>query len=209
MNMIKINEIMECFDHLIKEPKSELEYHHDYELLIAVVLSAQTTDKRVNQVTKQLYTKYNTLEKLSNASLDEIKNIISCIGMSQKKSFFVKNIATTLLQQHGGQVPSSREYLEQLSGVGRKTANVVLSILFNEPAIAVDTHVARVSKRLGLALNTDSVQIIEKKLYKQIPKEKLLRMHHQLLLFGRYYCTAKKPKCETCIFLNRCQYKRD
>lgn len=207
--MSNIDIIMNYLDEIIDNPVSELNYNQDYELLIAVVLSAQTTDKRVNQVTKVLFDKYDSLYKLSNANINDIKGIIKSVGMYQKKAVFVHEIATALLNQYNGKVPSNRKDLEQLSGVGRKTANVILSILFNEPYIAVDTHVSRVSKRLGLASASDSVKVVENKLYKLIPSHKLLQMHHQLLLFGRYHCKAIKPECKNCRLIEICKYKKE
>lgn len=206
--MSKIEQIMDYLNELIPNPKGELLYQTDYELLIAVVLSAQTTDKRVNEVTKVLFETYPNLESIANATVDDIKEYIKSIGMYQKKAVFVRDIAASLLEQYQGKVPSTREALESLPGVGRKTANVVLSILYDEPAIAVDTHVERVSKRLGLANNKDTVRKVEEKLYRIIPKDKLLQMHHQLLLFGRYHCKAIKPECERCKLTEICNYKK-
>ena len=208
MIMSKIEQIMDYLNELIPNPKGELLYQTDYELLIAVVLSAQTTDKRVNEVTKVLFETYPNLESIANATVDDIKEYIKSVGMYQKKAVFVRDIAASLLEQYQGKVPSTREALESLPGVGRKTANVVLSILYDEPAIAVDTHVERVSKRLGLAENKDTVRKVEEKLYRIIPKEKLLQMHHQLLLFGRYHCKAIKPECERCKLTEICNYKK-
>ena len=188
---------------LFKNPKCELEYSKDYELLIAVMLSAQTTDKRVNEVTKVLFEKYDSLDKLKNANLDDIKTIIRSVGTYNKKAANVISIAKDLSSI--GYVPNDREYLEKLSGVGRKTTNVVLSNLYNEPYIAVDTHVSRVSKRLGLAKETDDVLTIEKKLYKKIPIDKVNKLHHQLVLFGRYYCKAINPLCEDCKLKDICK----
>lgn len=192
-------------DELIPNPVCELNYTKDYELLLAVMLSAQTTDKRVNSVTSILFTKYPNLEALSKADIDDIINIIKPIGTYYKKAKNIIFIAASLLE-HGGMVPQDRSYLESLPGVGRKTANVVLSNLFDVPCIAVDTHVERVSKRLGIAKETDDVLGVEKKLTKKIPPEKLNKMHHQILLFGRYYCKARNPECETCKLSNTCKY---
>jgi len=203
---MKMNEIIEYLDELIPDAKCELNYTKDYELLIAVMLSAQTTDKRVNMVTKVLFKKYPTLETLKEADINDIINIIRPIGTFRKKALNIKSIANSLIENTGGIVPNDRNFLESLSGVGRKTTNVVLSNLYNEPCIAVDTHVARVSKRLGLAYSKDDILTIEKKLTKKIPKEKLNRMHHQLVLFGRYYCKAMKPECSGCKLKNICKY---
>lgn len=182
----------------------ELEFTTDYELLIATVLSAQCTDKRVNEVTKVLFNKYN-LKTLSETSLKEIEKIIRPCGSYTKKSYYIKTIAEKLLQDYNGTVPNNREYLESLPGVGRKTCNVVLSNIYDVPAIAVDTHVSRVSKRLNLAKESDDVFTIEKKLMKKLPKSSWSKVHHQLVLFGRYKCKAIKPECENCIFKDYCK----
>ena len=200
-----MNNIIEYLDELFPNPRCELNYNKDYELLIAVMLSAQTTDKRVNMVTDILFKKYDTLDKLAGANINDIINIIRPIGTFNKKANNVISISKSLLEDKNGIVPNDRNYLEGLSGVGRKTTNVVLSNLYNVPCIAVDTHVSRVSKRLGIAKKNDDVLIIEKKLNKFFPKEKLNRLHHQLVLFGRYFCKAQKPNCENCKLKNICK----
>lgn len=202
------NEIIEYLDTLFPNPRCELNYTKDYELLIAVMLSAQTTDKRVNMVTEVLFSKYPTLKDLKNAPLEDLIEIIRPIGTFQRKAMNVKLIAERLLEDSNGIVPNNREFLESLSGVGRKTTNVVLSNLYNEPCIAVDTHVSRVSKRLGIAKKNDDVLVIEKKLNKKFPKEKLGRLHHQMVLFGRYYCKASNPECGTCALKDICKEKK-
>ena len=202
-----MTEITLYLDKLFPNPKCELEYTKDYELLIAVMLSAQTTDKRVNMVTDILFKKYDSLEKLATADINDIIEIIKPIGTFNKKASNVISIAKSLIDDKNGIVPNDRTYLESLSGVGRKTTNVVLSNLYDEPCIAVDTHVSRVSKRLGIAKKNDDVLTIEKKLNKKFPKEKLSRLHHQLVLFGRYYCKAKNPLCENCELKNICKEK--
>lgn len=204
---MKMNEIHSYLDELFPSPRCELNYHKDYELLISVMLSAQTTDMRVNQVTKVLYKKYPNLKDLKNADLEDVKSIIKPIGTFNKKAKNILNIASKL-DEIGGIVPNDRNFLESLDGVGRKTANVVLSELFNEPYLAVDTHVARVSKRLGLVKYNDDVLTIEKKLYKKIKKEDIHKMHHQLVLFGRYHCKAIKPDCDNCKLIHMCKEKR-
>ncbi len=203
MNPTRIEEYL---DELYKNPRCELNYNKDYELLIAVVLSAQTTDKRVNEVTKVLFTKYNTLEKIANADIEDIKDIIKPIGTFNKKSIFVKEVSKYLLDNCNGKVPNDEKILTSIPGVGRKTSNVVRSNLFDYPAIAVDTHVNRVSKRLKLASKNDDVLTVEKKLMKKFPKESWSKLHHQLVLFGRYKCTAVKPKCDDCKLKDICSY---
>ena len=203
MNLI-IDTLNECFPN----PKCELNYNKDYELLLAVMLSAQTTDKRVNMVTEPLFKKYNTLEKLNELTISEIENEIKTIGMYKQKAKHFKSILTDLLEI-GGKVPNDRELLMKMSGVGRKTINVVLSNLYNEPCIAVDTHVNRVSKRLDLAKEEDDVLEVEEKLMETFPKEHWSRLHHQIVLFGRYKCTAKNPECEDCKLKTICNYYRE
>ena len=202
---MKINEILSGLDKMIENPRCELNYKKDYELLIATVLSAQCTDARVNKVTKVLWSKYD-LKSLSNAKKSDIEKIIYSCGNYKKKSEYIRNIAKNLLKDYDGKVPNDREYLESLSGVGRKTVNVVLSNIYNEPLIAVDTHVDRVSKRLGLANDEDNVLQVENKLMKKIPKSLWSRTHHQLVLFGRYICKSKKPNCNECLLTSYCKY---
>ena len=199
-----MNKIFEYLNELYPNPKCELNYNKDYELLIAIVLSAQTTDKRVNKVTEILFNKYPTLNDLSSASIDDIENIIKEIGTFRKKATYVKEIAKSI-NDVGGIVPNDRKFLESLNGVGRKTTNVFLSEIYNEPTIAVDTHVARVSKRLKLANINDDVNTIEKKLMKKIPKDRWSRTHHQMVLFGRYKCKAIKPECDKCKLKDKCK----
>lgn len=200
-----IKEIEDYLDELFPNPKCELEYHKDYELLIAVVLSAQTTDKRVNSVTPILFEKYPSLEELSKAELEDIMKIIKPIGTFHKKATFVRDIAKILVENYNGKVPNDRHALEAMPGVGRKTANVVLSNLFDVPAIAVDTHVSRVSKRLGLAKSKDDVSVIEKKLMKKFDKSTWSKRHHQMVLFGRYHCKAMSPNCSECKLRSICK----
>ena len=201
-----MNSIIEYLDLILPNPHCELNYTKDYELLISVMLSAQTTDKMVNKVTSILYEKYDTIDKLSLANISDIKCIIKPLGNYNKKASNIIEIASRLIQDTNGVVINDRAYLESLPGVGRKTTNVVLANLYNEDVIAVDTHVARVSKRLGIAKNSDDVLTIEKKLNKKFPKDCLGRLHHQLVLFGRYYCKAKNPECVSCKLCEVCKY---
>ena len=193
---------------MIPNPKCELLYNKDYELLIATVLSAQCTDKRVNKVTKVLFRKYDIFS-LSEALESDIESIIYSCGNYKKKSMYIKSISKSLVNDFGGKVPCDRKYLENLPGVGRKTTNVVLSNLYNVPAIAVDTHVERVSKRLGLAKINDTVLNVEKKLMKKIPKLKWSRFHHQVVLFGRYTCKSQNPNCNKCLLKEYCKYYKN
>lgn len=204
--MMKTDLIIDYLNELFPNPKCELNYNSDYELLISVVLSAQTTDKSVNKVTDILYKKYDSLEKLSNASVEDIYSIIKPIGF-KKKSVYVKEISTIVLNEYNGVVPDKKELLVKLPGVGGKSANVFLSEYYNYPYIAVDTHVSRVSKRLGLAYKNDDVGTIEKKLMKKFPKELWAKLHLQLVLFGRYHCKAINPKCSNCKLKDICKEK--
>ena len=207
--MTKSKEIIDYLDKLIPEPKCELNYIKDYELLLAVMLSAQTTDKRVNMVTDILFGKYPSLNDLINAPLEDIMEIIKPIGTYHKKAKNIKNIAFRLLNEQNGKVPNDRLFLESLDGVGRKTANVVLSTLYGEPYIAVDTHVSRVSKRLGIAKESDNVLEVEEKLYRFFKYGNRSRLHHQLVLFGRYYCKAINPVCGQCLLKNYCKCQKN
>ena len=204
-----MSRIEEYLDYLFPDPKCELNYTKDYELLIAIMLSAQSTDKRVNSVTPIIFNKYNTLEALKDASLSDLETIIRPVGSFRKKSFYTTEIARILVDECEGVVPTDREKLESFPGVGRKTVNVFLSEFYNYPAIAVDTHVERVSKRLKLATLKDDVLKVEKKLMKKFDKSLWSKRHLQLVLFGRYYCKAVKPECENCRLKDICRgYKK-
>lgn len=205
MKKEKINLIGEYLDTLFSDPKCELNYSKDYELLIAVMLSAQTTDKRVNEVTKILFEKYPTLAELKDAKLEDIISIIRPLGTYQRKASYLLEMANILYYQYNGVVPNDRDKLEAMPGVGRKVANVVLSEWFKEPSIAVDTHVDRVSKRLRLAKVNDSVLEVEKKLQKTFPVDDWSKRHLQLVLFGRYYCKSQKPLCDNCRLKDICK----
>ncbi len=196
--MNKEKEILNYLNEIIPNPVCELNYNKDYELLLAVMLSAQTKDARVNKVTKVLFNKYDSLKKLKEANIKDIENIIKELGNYHKKSEAVINIAKILDEKYNGKVVNNRKVLENLPMVGRKTTNVVLSELFNEPTIAVDTHVERVSKRLGLVKKDDDVLKIEEKLKRKFDKKIWSKLHKQFVLFGRYYCTSKKPSCNNC-----------
>ena len=201
----KIEGIISYLDELYPDARCELHYTEDYELLIATVLSAQCTDKRVNEVTKVLWENYDIFS-LAKANQKDIESIIRPVGSYTKKASYLIYIAKSLVENYEGHVPNNRDYLESLPGVGRKTCNVVLSNIYDIPAIAVDTHVERVSKRLGLAYKNDEVFVVERKLMKKFPKEKWSRLHHQLVLFGRYKCKAIKPECEDCKLKEFCKY---
>ncbi|MBQ9018909.1 MAG: endonuclease III [Bacilli bacterium] len=204
---MKRNRIEEYFEELFPNPICELNYNNDYELLIAIVLSAQSTDKRVNMVTPILFEKYSSLKELKNADLKDLEHIIRPVGSFRKKASYIKNIATILVDLYDGVVPTNRDALIKLPGVGRKTINVFLSEYHNIPAIAVDTHVERISKRLGLVSKNADVLSIEKRLEKFFDKSVWGRRHLQMVLFGRYYCKAINPKCANCKLINVCNEK--
>lgn len=202
-----VNAILEKLDLMIPNPKCELEYSKPYELLMATVLSAQCTDSRVNQVTKVLWDHF-TLATLASAPIKEVERIIYPVGTYHNKAHYLIDIANRLIKDHNGEVPNDFNYLVTLPGVGRKTANVVLSNIYDRPAIAVDTHVYRTSHRLGLVPKNKNVYETEQYLMKVIPQDKWSRMHHQLVLLGRYTCKAKNPLCENCLLKEYCHYEK-
>ena len=203
-----MSRIEEYLDELFNEPKCELNYTKDYELLIAIMLSAQSTDKRVNSVTPILFEKYPSLNDLKNADITDLEEIIRSVGSFRKKSLYIKGISRMLDEECGGVVPTDREYLESMPGIGRKTTNVFLSEFYNYPAIAVDTHVFRVSNRLGLA-DSDNVLEVEKQLQAELPKKEWSLTHHLLIFHGRRCCIARNPKCNECPLTNRCKYFKE
>ncbi len=202
-NNIKI--IGDYLDEMFPNPKPELIFHSDYELLLAVMLSAQTTDKRVNTVTAVMFNKYPNLEKLMDAEIKDLENIIHPLGSFRKKAQYTKEIARIIVEEYNGVVPTDKDILTTLPGIGRKTANVFLSEFYGYPAIAVDTHVERVSKRLRMAYLKDDVYKVEKKLERKFPKEEWSKRHLQLVLFGRYHCKAIKPNCSNCKLKDICR----
>lgn len=205
--MEKSNRILQTVKEMFPNASCELNYNNHYELLIAVVLSAQTTDKRVNEVTVELFKKYPTAKDLSNANYNDVYNIISVLGLAKAKTNNIINLSKQLIEKYDNIVPNNREQLQSLPGVGRKTANAVLMEGFRIPAIAVDTHVSRVSNRLGLS-NSDDVKIIEQDLMSLYDEKDYYFVHHGLLFFGRYHCLAKKPKCEECKLKDICNYQK-
>ncbi len=186
--------------------ETELFYTNPYELLVAVILSAQCTDKRVNMVTPALLQRFPTPNELAEASSDEVFTYIKSISYPNNKAKHLAGMGKKLCEEFNGEVPSSIEDLQKLPGVGRKTANVIASVIFNMPAMAVDTHVFRVSARLGLTTNAKTPLATEKQLVKYIPKDKIHIAHHWLILHGRYTCIARKPKCEICPITHLCKY---
>lgn len=202
----KTNRIISYIEKLYPDAHCELNYFSDYSLIIAVMLSAQTTDKSVNKVTKKLFEKYHSLEDLQNAKLEDIENCIRTIGLYKNKAKYTLEIAKALYK-HGQITINDEEYLLTLPGVGIKTRNVVFAELFNSPFLAVDTHVKRVSIRLQLVNKSDSPLIIEQKLEKIIPIEKRVFMHHGMIFFGRYFCKATNPLCYQCELHDLCKHK--
>ncbi len=189
--------ILEWFGENVPKAESELNYTNPYELLVAVILSAQCTDKRVNIVTPPLFSRFPTPETLSEATFEEVFSYIKSISYPNNKAKHLIGMARMLVQEFGSTVPSDLDALQRLPGVGRKTANVIASIVYDKPVIAVDTHVFRISRRLGLSKG-ESVEKVEEDLTKNIPEHLRAISHHWLILHGRYICTAKKPKCEEC-----------
>lgn len=190
-----VNEVLDVLSYEYPKPKSELNYEDTFHLLIAVILSAQATDISVNKVTPALFAAYPDVYRLAKADRDDVMQLLKSIGLYKNKSKFIIETSKNIVNEFNGEVPRTREKLMSLPGVGRKTANVVLAEGFGIPAIAVDTHVSRVSKRLGWVQEKDSVLEIEKKLMEIIPKSRWASAHHQLLLFGRYHSTARDTRC--------------
>ena len=203
-----IKPLLDYLDEILPTAKCELLYSKDYELVIAVMLSAQTTDKSVNAVTLILFKKYPTLDALYNAPLEDIEEIIKPIGLYKNKAKNLKGIVQDLVDRFNGVVPSDKEQLMTLPGVGNKTAGVIRAEIFQIPDLPVDTHILRISKRLNLAKKDDEPIDVERKLKKIIPEERWIKSHHQLIHFGRYYCIARSPKCENCKISDMCIYKR-
>ena len=197
---------VDYFNKAIPNPKTELKFNSPFELLVSVVLSAQCTDVRVNKTTPHLFKKYPNAKKLSRASFNEIFNIIKSISYPNNKSKHLIGLAKKITTKHKGKIPNSSAELESLPGVGRKTANVILSVLYNKPTMAVDTHVNRVSKRIGLVNKNKNLEEVELDLIKNFNKKDIPKAHHWLILHGRYVCLAKKPKCEICKITKLCKY---
>jgi endonuclease-3 len=199
------SKILSYLDHEYPNVGCELWYRQDYQLLIAVVLSAQTTDQAVNQVTPMLFKRFPSLQALANASSKDIEEVIHTIGLFRTKAKHIRSLAKILIEQHQGRVPSDKAALTSLPGVGNKTACVVRAEIFKIPEIAVDTHVHRLARRLGFTTKNDDVTITEAKLRKAIPESRYIQLHHQLIHFGRYACKAKKPMCQTCELISICK----
>ena len=202
----KIEELYRRLSERLPEPETELEYENPYTLLVAVVLSAQATDKSVNLATEKLFKIANTPQALARMGVENLETHIKTIGLYRNKAKNVVALSKILVEQHGGEVPADREALEALPGVGRKTANVVLNTAFGQPTVAVDTHIFRVANRTGLAPGKDPLEV-EMKLLKFTPEAFLKDAHHWLILHGRYVCIARKPGCPECVIRDLCEYK--
>jgi|TARA_B110000483_G_C18204092_1_gene546734 endonuclease-3 len=207
MNKLKRTEIFSRWQSENPEPKTELKYNNSFELLIAVMLSAQATDVSVNKATAKLYPIANTPQDIYDLGIDDLKTYIKTIGLFNTKAANVIKTCRILVEQYDSQIPQTREALEALPGVGRKTANVVLNTAFRQIAMAVDTHIFRVSNRTELAPGKNVLEV-EKRLIKLVPDEFLLDAHHWLILHGRYTCIARKPRCGSCIIEDLCEYKK-
>lgn len=206
--MLTKAQIRHCLDvmaDMYPDAHCELNHSNPFELVIAVALSAQCTDALVNKVTKNLFQKYKTPEDYLSVPLEELENDIRSIGLYRNKAKNIQKLSKMLIEDYGRKVPQDRDELTNLPGVGRKTANVVVSVAFGIPAMAVDTHVERVSKRLGICRWKDSVLEVEKTLMKKIPREEWSITHHRLIFFGRYHCKAQSPQCEICPLLDLCR----
>ena len=205
MNKAQIRTVLDTIGSMFPDAYCELHHGNAFELTIAVLLSAQCTDETVNKVTVHLFQKYRKPEDYLAVPLEELEQDIRRIGLFRNKAKNIQALCRMVIEEFGGDVPEAHEDLVRLPGVGRKTANVVVSNAFGVPAIAVDTHVERVSKRLGLATWNDSVLEVEKKLMKAVPKEEWTVTHHRLIFFGRYHCKAQQPQCEVCPLLQLCR----
>ena len=199
------NVILDEMKRMFPDAKCALHHRNAYELIVAVVLSAQTTDEAVNKITPALFQRYPTVYDLAEADVNEIASYIKTIGLYRNKSKMIKEMAYSIVHDFQGIVPNTHKKLTSLAGVGRKTANVVLSVWYHIPAFAVDSHVERFSKRLGLAKFKDDVAVVERKLNRKIDRNRWNEGHHLFIFFGRYHCTARNPKCEACPFTDICK----
>lgn len=202
----RYDKVLERFEQEMPVAETELHYENPFQLLIAVILSAQCTDKRINMVTPELFRAFPTPQSLANATQDEVYEYIKSVSYPNNKAKSLVGMARGLVENFGGEVPDNREDLITLPGVGRKTANVMLSVVYNKAAMAVDTHVFRVSNRIGLTNNSKTPLETEKTLMKHVPGEIVPKAHHWLILHGRYVCRARRPECEVCYLTDLCRY---
>lgn len=202
----RYSKVIDRFEQMMPEAQTELHFDNPYQLLVAVILSAQCTDKRVNIITPSLFDRFPTAEDLAKATREEVFGFIKSCSYPNNKTTSLIGMAKMLTERFGGKVPDSIDDLMSLPGVGRKTANVILSVVYDKPAMAVDTHVFRVAERIGLTTNSKSPLTTERELVKYIPEEKIARAHHWLILHGRYICKARKPLCDQCEISQYCRY---
>ncbi len=202
----KAQKIFSVFEKHSPNPTTELHYQNEYELLVAVILSAQCTDKRVNQITPALFKNYPDFQSLANTTTEKIFELIKSCSYPNNKSKNLVAMAKTIVEQYNGKIPQDINELVKIPGIGRKTANVILSVAFHKPTLAVDTHVFRVSARIGLTKNAKTPEQAEQQLLQIIPEKYLRDAHHWLILHGRYICTARKPKCDECLLSKYCDY---
>lgn len=205
----RLKKILAIIGEMYPEARGELEWETPFQLLIAVILSAQTTDKAVNKITPNLWKKYPEIADLANANLEDVEDCLRTIGLYKNKAKNIVKTTRAILRDFDGKVPKTHKELESLPGVGRKTANVVLAEVYGIPSIAVYTHVSRIAKRLNISAPDADVTEIEQDLMKKIPKKDWILTHHRLIFFGRYHCLAKKPKCDTCPVQSYCKYYKD
>lgn len=202
---MKTEEVLNALDELFPDAHCELEHRNHYEMAVAVVLSAQTTDASVNRVTPALFERYPDAASLAAGKLRDIEACIASLGLYRNKARSIQGMAQGIVERFNGEVPDNMEDLVTLPGVGRKCANVIMSECYGVPALAVDTHVSRVSRRLGLAKPEDSLLHVEQKLKRKIPKDRWIKSHHQMIFFGRYLCHARNPECDRCPFQGKCR----
>ncbi|HEX7064134.1 MAG TPA: endonuclease III [Bacillales bacterium] len=205
LNQKQIRYVLDTIGEMFPDAHCELNHSNPFDLAVAVILSAQCTDSLVNKVTKELFQKYKTPEDYLDVPIEELEQDIRSIGLYRNKAKNIRKMSRTVIEEHGGQLPEERDELVKLAGVGRKTANVITSVAFGNPAIAVDTHVERVSKRLAICRWKDSVLEVERTLMRKVPKEEWAETHHRLIFFGRYHCKAQAPQCEICPLLDLCR----
>ena len=202
---MKTEEVLNALDELFPDAHCELEHRNHYEMAVAVVLSAQTTDASVNRVTPALFERYPDAASLAAGKLRDIEACIASLGLYRNKARSIQGMAQGIVERFNGEVPDNMEDLVTLPGVGRKCANVIMSECYGVPALAVDTHVSRVSRRLGLAKPEDSLLQVEQKLKRKIPKDRWIKSHHQMIFFGRYLCHVRNPECDRCPFQGKCR----
>lgn len=209
MKRISATDFISQLEVMFPDAHCELNHRNAYEMAVAVILSAQTTDASVNRITPALFEKYPTVEALAQGRLEDIEKCIASLGLYRNKARSIRGFAKGVVENFDGRVPNTMEELVRLPGVGRKCANVILSECYGIPSLAVDTHVSRIARRLYLAYEKDSVETIERKLKAKIPEDKWIRAHHEMIFFGRYLCHSRNPECNRCPFTEYCRYYRN